>query len=123
MAAAKTGARVETEPSIRPARPGCTICRTKKAAVGFILGVARAGRELVAPQRFGAVLVDALFLRQVVEQLADAGIGGAGGGLPIEVLGLQFHGGGLAADDVEGQRADQPYRSEESRVGEEGGDS
>ena len=27
-AAAKTGASVETEPSIKPARPGCTICST-----------------------------------------------------------------------------------------------
>ena len=82
----------------------------EEAAVGFILGVARAGAELVAPQCFGFVLVHAFFLRQVVEQLADAGIGRTGGGLPVEVLGLQFHGGGLAADDVEGQRADQPYR-------------
>src|SRR5271169_1851528 len=29
-AAAKTGASVETEPSIKPARPGCTICKTKR---------------------------------------------------------------------------------------------
>ena len=29
-AAANTGASVETEPSIKPARPGCTICRTKR---------------------------------------------------------------------------------------------
>src|ERR1700722_15934463 len=28
-AAAKTGAKVDTEPSIKPARPGWTICRTK----------------------------------------------------------------------------------------------
>ena len=28
MAAANTGAKVETEPSINPAKPGCTICKT-----------------------------------------------------------------------------------------------
>jgi len=32
-AAAKSGASVETEPSIRPARPGCTICRRKRRCV------------------------------------------------------------------------------------------
>ena len=29
-AAANTGAKVETEPSISPTRPGCTICSTKR---------------------------------------------------------------------------------------------
>ena len=36
-AAAKIGARVETEPSISPARPGCTICSTNKPPLRFIL--------------------------------------------------------------------------------------
>ncbi len=33
-AVAKSGASVETEPSIRPSRAGCTFCRTKSWSAG-----------------------------------------------------------------------------------------
>src|SRR6267154_902403 len=44
-AVAKIGARVETEPSIRPARPGCTMRRTKLLSSPIIwLSAVRLGR-------------------------------------------------------------------------------
>src|SRR3979490_2750145 len=44
-AVAKMGARVETEPSIRPARPGCTMRRTKLlSSPNILLSAARLGR-------------------------------------------------------------------------------
>ena len=82
----------------------------EEAAVGFVLGVARAVVEFVAAQFFRAIFVRALFLRQVVEQLPYAGVAGARGGLSIEIVRLQFHGGGLAAHHLERQRAHQPNR-------------
>src|SRR5205823_2992270 len=80
----------------------------EESAVGFILGVDGAGTQLVLDQFFCAVFVRALLLCQIIEQLADAGVGGAGGGFAVEITGLQLHGGGLATDDIERQRAEEP---------------
>ena len=70
-AAAKTGASVETEPSIRPARPGCTICSTNSRRLAASSFMRTSAPSFVFFQLLGAVFVRALFLRQVVEQLAD----------------------------------------------------
>jgi hypothetical protein len=101
-ATAKTGASVETDPSIRPARPGWTIGGLFLAACGFI--------QLLA-QLFGTVLVTALLLGQVIEQLADAGVLGAAGRLFIEAARLHFHGGGFFAHGIEAQRFGEPDRA------------
>src|SRR5271166_1841485 len=45
-AAAKTGASVETEPSINPASPGCTICKTEEPAFGLVFFLADLRSEL-----------------------------------------------------------------------------
>ena len=71
-AAANTGASVETDPSIRPARPGCTICSTNRRRCGLSSSCAGVWAQLVFGQFLGAVFVGALLLRQVVQQLADA---------------------------------------------------
>ena len=39
----------------------------EEAAIGFLLGVARAGVEFVAAQFFGAIFVRAFFLGEIVE--------------------------------------------------------
>ena len=47
--AAKTGANVETEPSISPTSPGCTICNTKlRLAFSSSLPLASCGSRLVS---------------------------------------------------------------------------
>ena len=47
-AAAKSGASVETDPSIRPARPGCTNRSTNNRRPAVLFDVDFAGRSLLA---------------------------------------------------------------------------
>ena len=85
-AAANSGASVETEPSISPARPGCTYCSTNNACAGAVLLLARALGE----DRFGEAL--AMFpwlfstVGEIAEQLAHADVLRGCRGLGVEAL-------------------------------------
>ena len=60
-AAAKTGASVETEPSIRPASPGCTICSTNKTALRDLFVGLHVVGQLLLVEFLRALFVVALF--------------------------------------------------------------
>ena len=85
-AAANSGASVETEPSISPARPGWTIWSTNARARSASLLAVRTfcgscSRSSSLGQR-GRARLD---LGQVDQELADAGVGHLLGGLAVEV--------------------------------------
>ena len=106
-AAAKTGARVETEPSIRPASPGCTICRTKSRRLASSSLAFTSGGSFSAFEVFGALLVKALFLSKVVEELADVRVLRLRRCTFVEAAGLDFHGGRVIANGIERRAVDR----------------
>ena len=65
--------------------------------------------EFVLFQLFGAVSCDALFLRQIVEQLADVGVLAARRRLLIKLARLRLHRRRRVAHRVQTQRANQPH--------------
>ena len=82
----------------------------KQAPIGLVLAVLDVGLQLGLFELFGAVFVRAFFLRQVVQQLAHAGVVRAGSGLFVKPAALHFHGAGLIADGVETEGLHQPDR-------------
>jgi len=60
-AAANTGASVETEPSIKPANPGCTTCQHEQPAPPSRPRARRFRIETVAAQRLGTLAMRPLF--------------------------------------------------------------
>ncbi len=109
-AAANTGARVETEPSISPASPGWITRSTNDGAGVRVLAAADIVRQVLVAQLVGAVFVLHLGLGQVAEQLADRDVLAARRGAAVELLGLGFHALGEVAHLVEVQRLDLPDR-------------
>ena len=109
-AAAKTGANVETEPSIRPARPGCTICNTNRRPLDLVFFLTDLGLELALLQLGGTLHVRGLGRRQVIEQLADAGILGARCGVLAEAPRLGLHRAHLRPNLFQPQRRVHPNR-------------
>ena len=107
-AAANSGARVETEPSISQA--GLDDLEHEQPLPGRRLVVQRAGGPLRALQLIGPQGVLALLTGQVIEQLADARVGGLPCGGLVEPLGLQLHQLDLLADGGQPQGAHQPDR-------------
>ena len=109
-AAANSGASVETEPSISPARPGCTYCsRNIRRAVSS----SAARSDLVRSfslELVRQVLVLGLDLGQLQQQLAHRGVARRVGGLAIEPLRLELHVLGVLAHLVEAERPRQPQR-------------
>ena len=97
-------------PIHQSSQPGLHDLQYEQAPVGFVLAVLDVGLQLGLLQLLGAILVRALFLRQIVQQLANAGVLRAGGGLLVEAAALHFHGAGLIADGVEAERLHQPDR-------------
>jgi len=97
-AAAKTGANVETEPFIKPARPGCTICNTNSRRLALFSSSRTSGLSSVLLQFGSALDMSGLFGCQIVEQLPDARILGARRGSLVEAPRLHFHGADLGTD-------------------------
>ncbi len=104
-AAANTGASVDTEPSIRPASPGCTTCSTNSRRFASSSSFLASAAQLLLFQFFGPVLVDAFFLRKIVQQLPGVGVLRARRGFLIKPPALDFHGGRLLADRFQPQLA------------------
>ncbi len=90
-AAANTGARVDTEPSISPTRPGLDDLRHEAAAGFAVLGAAGLARQVLGLDGAGGVLVLDLGGGEVAEQLAYPGIGAAAGGVGVEAAGVHLH--------------------------------
>src|SRR5215469_12734145 len=105
-AAAKTGARMETEPSMRPASPGWTICNTNRA-LGVFFFLLDGGSYLFL-QGFRRGVVTALDIGEIAEQLADVDVGDMLDGAIVEAAGLQFDDFDLLAYLRDAQRARQP---------------
>ena len=100
-AAANSGASVDTEPSIRPARPGWTYCRTKSRRARALLGRLGVGGEVGLGDLLGALLVPALDLGELGEELARRDVGRLACRLVVEIRGLALHELGLGAHLVE----------------------
>ena len=101
-AAAKSGASVETEPSMSPASPGWTYCSTKRRLRALLLGRLGVGREMrLVRARSALLLVAALDLGEAHEQLAHGDVRRLLGGELVEIRRLQLHELGLAAHAVE----------------------
>ena len=107
-AAAKTGASVDTEPSIRPTRPGWMICRTNRRR-SFSASAPRA--EVVEDlllEPGGDLVVLLLFFGQVAEQLAGRSVAGAHQRPSIETRCGALHVARMRAHRVETQRPHLP---------------
>ena len=100
-AAAKTGARVETDPSIKPARPRLDDLQNVETPPRFFLAALRVRLQLVSLEFVRFVLVRAFFLREIIEELPDAGILRALGGFFVEAASFLFHRAGLRTDRFE----------------------
>ena len=109
-AAANTGASVDTEPSISPARPGWITRSTNMPALHLVLFGAHVGRQVLLDQLAGNVLVRHLGLGKVAEQLADRGVFAARRRAAVETQCLEFHALGEVAHLVEPERTDLPDR-------------
>ena len=72
-----------------------------------LAGPSVAGQALLL-RLAGAALVAHFILGDVAEQLADGRVGRAGGGLPVEALGVALHRGRLPAHRLDPQRAHLP---------------
>ncbi len=108
-AAANSGASVETEPSIRPARPGCTYCSTNMRRAVWSSAVARLRRELFAElvgQRFVLVFGCGKRSQQIAHRVVVRGLRRAA----IKARGFVFHLLGEFARCVEAERAVEPDR-------------
>ena len=110
-AAAKSGASVETEPSIRPARPGCTILQHEHAALGRLLLGSGVARHVPLGDLAGLLLVAALDVGEARQQFADRDVQRLGGGLLVEAGRLHLHDLGLLPHLVDGQVLGQPDRA------------
>ena len=109
-AAANSGASVDTEPSIRPASPGCTYCSTNmRRAVSSSLARADLGQDLLA-ELVGEVLVLLLDLGELDQELADRGVARRLRRLAVEARGFELHVLGIFAHLVEAERPHQPER-------------
>ena len=107
-AAANTGARVETEPSISPTSPGCTTCSTKRRRASA------SSRARTSPGSRRASMVPAVVSccasagGQVTQQAADRRVGRPARGLAVEPFGVVLHLAGVVAHCVEPERAELP---------------
>ena len=72
-AAANSGASVETEPSIRPARPGCTTCKTNSRRTAVL--PLRAPPGWFSGASSAADLVPPFLLGEVAQQLPQVRVG------------------------------------------------
>ena len=102
-AAANSGASVETEPSIRPASPGCTYCSMNMRLAVWSSARARLRRDLLAElvgERFVLVLGGGELAQQIAHGVVVGGLRRA----PIEARGLVFHLLGELARGVDGER-------------------
>src|SRR5579863_668987 len=81
----------------------------KPAARPFFI-LRNIGAQFFFFQLLGAVFVSALFLGQVVEQLADAGILSSSRSLLVEPASFYLDGAGFVAHDVKAERPSQPDR-------------
>src|SRR5262249_22200656 len=95
---------------LRSRQSGLHDLQNELPAPGLVLAVARVGAESVAADLVGAIFVLALFLREIVEQLASTGVGGARGGALVESTRLELHAGGLLAHSLDRQRPYEPHR-------------
>src|SRR5262245_50334794 len=105
-AAANKGASVETEPSIRPARPGCTTCSTKsRRSASCSLSRASAGTNLASRRSALASWRRSSAARSPSSCRIEASCESR-----VEALRFGFHDLGLRADLVEPERPRQPDR-------------
>ncbi len=74
-AAANSGASVDTEPSIRPASPGCTTCKHEDSPPRLLLGLPRVPVKVHLTEAVREVGMLPLGSGEVAQQLADAGVG------------------------------------------------
>src|ERR1700736_4014369 len=109
-AAANSGARVETEPSINPASPGWTYCSTnKRRAVSSSRARASGGQEGLA-ELVGKTFMLVLGFGELIQELTDRQVARGLRGFAIETRGLKLHGLGIFADLVKAERTRQPER-------------
>src|SRR5712671_2615514 len=102
-AAAKSGARVETEPSISPARPGCTYCSTNNRREVSSSLACRLGQDGFT-ELVGEDLMFVFRIRKFVQQLSDRRITRRLCGLVIVSGPFQLHGLGIFSNLVETER-------------------
>ena len=108
-AAANSGASVETEPSISPARPGCTYCSTNMRRAVWS-SASRAFGAIFSPSSWASAscLSSAAASRRSRSRTASSR--GALRGAAIEARGLVFHLLGELARGVDAERAVEPDR-------------
>jgi hypothetical protein len=102
---------VDTDPSISPAQPRLHEAQHEQPARGLVLRLPRVRRQIGLRQPFGGVLVLALRLRQIAQQLADGSVARPAGRAAIEALCLRFHDLRLLAHRIQPQRPDVPHRA------------
>src|SRR5580704_13123804 len=89
---------------------GLNNLKEEKAALRFGFLLANIFGKISALQFFGLRDVRLLFVGQIVEQLADAGVLRTRGGFLIEAAGFQFHYADLFADSFEINWLEHPER-------------
>ena len=109
-AAANTGASVDTEPSIRPTRPGWMICRTNRRRSFSASSCRTESVSTSVLEAGGELVVLVLGLGEVAEQLADRRVGRAGQGLTVEARRGALHVVSARARRFEAERLHLPNR-------------
>ena len=109
-AAANSGASVETEPSMRPARPGCTYCSTNMRRAVSSSAARALGRDLLA-EFLGELLVLVLGGGEAREQIAHGVVVRRLGRAPVKPRRFEFHLLGEFAHRVEAERPVEPDRA------------
>ena len=99
-AAANSGANVDTEPSIRPASPGCKYCSTNmRRAVSS--SAARARRVELLPRSWASFWCLSSAAARRVRKVAHRPVVGRFGRAPVEPCGFEFHFLGELAHGIE----------------------
>src|SRR5438309_113834 len=87
---------------------GLNNLQDEQLAIGLLLLRYCVFRKLVLFQFLGAILMRALFLGQIIEQLPNAGVLHASCRALIKTPGLRLHGGSFVADLLQAERVNQP---------------
>ena len=109
-AAANSGASVDTEPSMSPARPRLHILQDEHAPCGFVFLLFDVRSQEFIRKLRRQTLVLLLGEGQIAQKLANIDIRGLLSGALIKALCLVFHSLGLLADGVERQVPREPDR-------------
>ena len=102
-AAANNGARVDTDPSIRPARPGCTYCKTKMRRRVRSSSSRTSGVRIDFSSAWACLSCFSSASARSEEPTAHENIGCLFGGAPVEQRRLILHLFRLLTDRIERQ--------------------